>query len=595
MSNKPMSIPLGYERDDDGGRRLRVISVTGTVARSRGRLANALTQLCLRLTETLSYTSMRFWGMFMLGFGALSLLLHYSNDYLNGVSVPTSVIVLGALLCVVGLLFSFFDKPIAIAFQDFKPTDYIFFEFFCIKRMHRNGRTGVIKPMLGLLIGFMLAAFGVIVPMWIIVLVLCALIYLFLTLLTPEFSYFAVLLIMPYLPVISYSEYIIAGLVLTTLVSFIIKVALGKRVYNFEQYDILIGVFLTLILISGIFLKGIESFAGSLVIVLFAMGYVLTSSMVSNRRLAEGVVNAVVISAVPLSAFAIYQAASDVVMGGIDAFVGVSGTFDRTADLAAYLLVASAFSLYFASVRRGGGRIAYTLIFVLLFVGLVMTACLWAFVSALLGLVAYGAARMRRGSSPLIFLLALLPSALVFIPGGVLSLLDNVPVISSLSLGEFGQRWSNSLAMLRDNLLLGVGMGSDSFSVEYAGYSGGAEYPDSGNLLLEIGCEAGVLALAVFLFIFVTRLSHRSVYRRYLRDARLDGMSAYVASTLVILFAFGALNYLWSDMVLNYLFWCVFAIGSAVMRIARAEHDARTAYYSDERSFDSSSVDISLV
>ena len=592
---RPLLQPLGYERDENGGCRLRSVSLTGTVARSRGRFANSLTQLCLGLTETLSYTSMRFWGLLMLGFGMLSVLLHYANDYLNGVPVSTSVIVLSIALSALGLLFSFFDKPIAIAFQDFELTDYIFFEFFCIKRMHRAGSARVIKPIFGLVIGFMLAAFGVIVPMWTIVLVFGVFLYLFLTFLTPEFSYFAIFLIMPYLPVIPVSEWILAGLVLTTLISFIIKVALGKRVYNLEAYDVLIGLFLVLILISGIFVKGIESFEGSLVILLFAMGYVLTSSMVSNRRLAEGVINAVVISAMPVAAFAVYQSVCEILAGGIGAFSGVSGTFNRPTDLAAYLLVAAAFSVYFATVRKRAGRVAYILVLVLLLLGMEATMCAWAFVCALLGLFAYGAARLRRGSSVLIFLIALLPSVLVFMSGDVLRFLDNVPVISTLSLGEFGERWQHSLAMLRDNLWLGVGMGSDSFSVEYAGYTDGTVYSDSGNLFLEIGCEAGVLALAAFLLLFIFRLSHRSVYRRYLRDARLDRMCACVTAALVILLSFGALNYLWSDMISNYLFWCVFAIGSPVMRIARADHDAMTAYYSDERSFDSSSVDISLV
>ena len=39
------------------------------------------------------------------------------------------------------------------------------------------------------------------------------------------------------------------------------------------------------------------------------------------------------------------------------------------------------------------------------------------------------------------------------------------------------------------------------------------------------------------------------------------------------LIVYGAFNYIWKDMVMYYLFWCVFCIGSAALRISKREHD----------------------
>ena len=50
--------------------------------------------------------------------------------------------------------------------------------------------------------------------------------------------------------------------ILLAVLSFIRKVVYGRRAFFIEQYDIIIGVMLLVILISGIFIKGDDSFFG---------------------------------------------------------------------------------------------------------------------------------------------------------------------------------------------------------------------------------------------------------------------------------------------------------------------------------------------
>ena len=51
----------------------------------------------------------------------------------------------------------------------------------------------------------------------------------------------------------------------------------------------------------------------------------------------------------------------------------------------------------------------------------------------------------------------------------------------------------------------------------------------------------------------------------------------------------GATVYIWQDLSLYYLFWCVFGVGSATLRIAKQEYDDRAIYSRTMMSFHESS------
>lgn len=597
---------LGYQRDAEYGPRLKTLTLTGNVTKSRGKLVRTVVDMGEALARTMSYTSTRSYGLFLLGFGSLAFVLHFLRSYVDGTTLPLFALISGAVMALLGVVLSCFDQPLSMALQDFAITDYIFFEFFCIKRMHRvdlhaaddperkADRIIVIRPFVSLCLGLLLAALSVVVPMWTVVLGVALLAYLFLTFTSPEFSFFFIFLAMPYLPLIEYSDLILACAVVVTFLSFVVKVALGKRVYNLEQYDILLAVFLLFFLISGVFIKGVASFSASLVVVLFAMGYILTSSIVSNRRLAHCAINAIIISAVPVSVMAIIDAIIVISERGYAGFGGVSATFASPSSLAVYLLVALVFSLYLAKVRsRTAAKLLYSVVFVLVFVALLTTAETWAFIAGFFGVIAYGASSLRRIGPVIAGVVSLLPYALLAFGERLLSLLDRIPVFDAVGFTELSARWSASFRMFADNILVGVGVGGDSFLEELQKYSD-LSYTDSGNFLLEIGCEAGIFALAVFILMILVRIVHRTVYRRYTVGSEVHHLTDFSAVTLTVLLVYGAVNYLWSDFTLNYLFWCVFGIGSAALRVAKREFDDRAAYFSDGRSNDSSSVDVLL-
>lgn len=582
--------------NNTSGKKFYVRTVTGSANRvSLTRLGKILSVFSDKMTKALSYTSSKSYGAFLLSFGLCSLITHFVMSYVGiSTSVPTYVIVLGVIMSLLGISLFMTDKPLAILFQDFALTDFIFFEFFCIRRMHRSHKEKGLHFAVGIVLGVLLAASSAIIPLWMICSFIGIFVYLFLTFLSPEFSFFSVFLVMPYLT-FDTKGIVLAIMVGVTVLSFARKVALGKRVYSFEQYDLMLLIMLGCILISGIFVKGVESFVSSIVMILLGMGYILSSSLVTNRRLADCLINAVIISSFPISVIAIAETVMNTVNNGVSSLTGATATFYEPYTLAVFLLISFVFSLYFASVgRKIRTKVCYSLSCLVTVAALACTLSFFAFVAALFGAVAFIAVRMRRGSGALLLVMSFILYALLFVPSEYLRQLMDSSVVKSLGFSDSISRWFASFSMFKDHMLLGVGIGGECFSEEIANYGVSAIFENSGNFLLELACEAGIISLIAFILIFLIRMRHRGVYQPYIRHSQVSKLSTFTSVCMVCLMVYGAFNYIWADMTTYYLFWCIFGLESATLRISKQEFDDRVAYFSDGRAEDSSSIDISI-
>ena len=588
----------GYTNGDgtSSGKKFLVETVTGSAGRvSIVRFSKHLSRFFEKLTNTISYTPARSYGAMFSVFGILSLVIHFVKDYVGIYSViPLSAIIIGAVFALISVPFFISDKPLSVALQNNAVTDFIFFEFFCIRRMHKSESEKGISPTVGVILGVLLSVIGALAPLWTVALGLGLFAYLFLTFLSPEFSFFSVFVVMPYLT-FDTDGILLAALVAVTLISYARKVALGKRVYYFEQYDVGLFAMLFCILISGIFVKGVESFVSSVVMILLGMGYVLASSLVTNRRLADCLINAVIISSVPVSVIAIVELITSVIKGGFSSFGGASATFDKPYTLAIFLMVALAFSLYFVDVRRRReAKVLYAVISVVNLAGLFATMSFWAFGALIIGAIAFSAQKMRHASGIAVLFLSVFVYAMLFIPGKYVDVIARNEIVDALGISDAIVRWKTSFMMLKENLFLGIGIGEDSFLTEIKNYSAVYDYHNSGNFLLEIACEAGIISLVLFLAIYLIRIRHRRIYQPYVKNSQVSKTSSYTTAITVALMAYGAFNYIWADMTMYYMFWCIFGLGSAALRVAKNEFDDRVAYFSDGSAEDSSSVDITI-
>ena len=122
---KLIDIIDGYT-DEQGSSGARFISydLSGSFAgKKTSRFWHAVSRFTGVLKALISYTSVRCYSLFLLGFGLVSLIIHFLKDYFGVAEQnPLSIVIVGAITALLGIFTVFSDKPLSI-FLQFHKTD----------------------------------------------------------------------------------------------------------------------------------------------------------------------------------------------------------------------------------------------------------------------------------------------------------------------------------------------------------------------------------------------------------------------------------------------------------------------------------------
>ncbi len=597
----------GFEKDTelrDGGSFLSFRFRGSSEKYTRFLMKNPLVRFLNRVGHRFAYTSTRSYGLMLLFGGLSSVLLHFIGisfgmSSLDDLATP----IVSAVIAALGILLSIPDTPICIAARNFAPTDYLLFEFFCMKRMHDNEGEPSFHPTVTSVFGVGLALLAFFFPAQLVLAAVGALIFLVFSFLSPEFTLIFSFLSFPYLQFFSHTTALLLFLVGVCLFSYVNKVLLGKRLFHFEKYDALLALFLLFLLISGIFNGGASSFYNAAAFALLALGYLLTGNLITNHRLANRVLHAMTLSSVPVAIFAVFEYALglsrydwlDEHFNGLIAG-RVTASFNNPNTFAVYLLVAIFFSLGLAKEKLHTWQAAvYGIIAVLNTVALVFTWSRGAWFALLLSVLAYAVISLRKLPGYLLILFGALPYLLFFLPDAVLERLLSALTFNDSSVVYRVSIWRSSMRMFLHRFFTGVGVGPESFSAAFGEYAeSGVVAEHSHNLFLEIGCEAGIFALLAFLGLLLLRVRHHVVYTRYAASSSVSVIIRTVAVTLFALVVFGMTDYPFSNLSICYLFFALFGIGSSTLRVAKREYDETLCYFDEDTSGDVAAVDVRL-
>ncbi|MBR3806156.1 MAG: hypothetical protein IKJ13_04895 [Clostridia bacterium] len=592
----------GYEAPmgEDGkplplGKRFYSRSLSGSATgRSKRRAASRIAEVFALISKLFTYTKAKVYGLASLTFGLAVLAVHFLGYYVGLFeSISTATLVISAVFCIVGIPLLFIDKPLSIMLQDAPFFDFIFFEFFCIQRVYRKEGEASIHPVAALFAGLFGAVLSCFIPTEWIALVLGALLFVCVAFGSPEFSYVASILFLPFSGVLQGGYDVFCIIILLTAVSFLRKVYQGKRVIYFEKYDFLILVMIFCMLVSGIFIKGMESFAASAIFVIMSLGYFVTSNIITNRRLADRAMNAVVVSSVPVSIMAVVSFVAGIADRGEMVFPCEKAVFDSTDILATFLIVAICFSAAHSMQTHAiYKKLVYAVIFMLDLTALLLTGEIFALAALILGGASYFAFKLKRPFPVIVLiLLFLLPLGFYFLPEKLISpLFKLVPSVAGYK--EAVEVLFASFKLIGSHLFFGVGMGSESVATEML--TQGIIAENTGNLYLELVLEAGIFSLIAFVILMVTKIGHRMSYSLYIRSSVLRISYPIVAMASLALLFYGFFSYIWADASMFYLFFLVFGIESAMLRVSRRDNDERILYYVDARSVDSAAIDVDL-
>jgi hypothetical protein len=569
---------------------VRSIGAAGTMRLLKGKAAKMLNFA----GRIFSYTSTRSYGCFLLAFGLTSLLLNLGEYYfMTDPKVALSSIIWGIALSVVSIPLLVLDKPMCIALQDFSVTDYLFFEFLLIKRMHRDDAQASIPPVLALFAGFIPAVVGFFLPIKWVVLAIALTVIELIALTTPEFPVILILLSLPYVNLLPHSEVILIVSSAITLVSYWIKVVIGKRVYSFNIYDIIIGLIILLAFAGGFAGMGADSLKNAFVFIFCALIYFPVSNLVVNRRLADCTLNAVVVSSIPVMGVGISEAVLDMAGSSYVIFgcgaPGISAFFTSTDGFCAFMLVSAMLSFaLFIQKQNKAKRAVYFLIFALqlVLVGFALNPV--AYLAVLLIPVGYFIINSKSLPADILSLLLVLSHLLLLVPTKYISrALAFLPGESAFADSLAG--YKSAFGVFLENIWLGTGIGESSYMA-----AAGGDTPGAFNLMLGIATELGVFVLSLFIILLFIKFRHISYYSHYLAGSHL-GVTANITTLLTfVLVTVGVGSYIFSDAAIMFLFWMIFAISSSALKNGKQEYDDIRDYFGDSSSSESSVIDITV-
>lgn len=564
---------------------------------------NPVSRFFAKLSRSLVYTSVRCYGSLLLSFGIMTLLINLADYYFKQTpSSPLFPLIIGAIALVVSIPLLLVDTPLSEALQSTALTDAIFFEMLCLKRINKPDDNQATMPLLfTVFVGALVAVAGYFIPLGFVMLGIMALVFVALSMSSPEFSFIITVMLIPILPIIPHSSIVLSVLIAISAISFITKVIIGKRSFHLEQYDVLLFFFALFILISGIFNKGFESFSSSVLYCALLLGYPLASNLITNRRLSENVTNAVLVSSVPVAIYGIIlyflvptrpewidPAFSESVTARAYA------TFGNPNIYAIFLIVTTIFSLVY--IFEENGKLLRT---IYVFVGLInLTALLltWtrgAWLALLITLIALLIIKSKSAPKLLLIPIALIPIGLCLLPSGFIQRFASIFSGADSSISSRLSIWRSSLLMLRDNLFIGIGVGEDSFSEEFLLYAEDAvTAPHSHNLFLEIGCQAGIFALLLFLLIIFVRIRHLASYSPLVKRSSLSSISTMTSLSIFALLTFGMTDYIFYNSGLCFMFFVLFGISSACLRTAKKEYDESMGGFGSDNTSDAAVLDI---
>ena len=311
---------------------------------------------------------------------------------------------------------------------------------------------------------------------------------------------------------------------------------------------------------------------------LLSVGLILFSVVLYNSVTSRGQLDALltlmVIAAAAVSAYGIlqyifgwgYQSAAWV---DNDMFSSITfraaATLDNPNMLGQYLILAIPLGgAKLLSAKSWSGRAFWFCCCALMCVCMLLTFSRGAW----LGLLFAGAVFVVLLNPRLMLLIPVALAAMWFVlPETVTARFASIGNLSDASTSYRVYIWMGTVAMLKNYWLCGIGPGAEAFNMVYPAYSySGIVAPHSHNLFLQIVCDAGIAALAVFVILLF-------VYFRMMCSA-VSGERDWSSRVHQVAFTSGVFGFMVQAMTdysfYNYrvlfLFWAYLALGALCAR-----------------------------
>ena len=554
--------------------------------------------------SALAHIPVKIYGRFFLSFGVYTLLVYFIKALLPSMGKPDDdYLVIGLAMCIITVPLHFTRLTLAKAVRYGRIPSTLFVEGFGFRDesfegspKHKHKGTGA-AVILGLVAGvatFAVHPFAILMSMLAFVLVV-------LIVNTPEIGVLISIFFLPFLLMLDHPTAYLAAILLTTTVSYVIKLIRGKRIFKLELIDLFVIVFMVLIYMSGnISVGGEESHKAALLACVMMTAYFLIKNLVKTERWLKRCVLAFVGSGTIIAAYGVLQYVLGYAVNDwidttyfTDIYGRATSVFDNPNYLAAYLCAVFPFALYCTCSRNTAKeRALYMWASILIAACVVFTWSRGAWIAIILSTVVFFMMRSRKTVRYIVAAIFALPVLYFVLPDNIVNRFMSIGNLADSSTLYRVYTWLGSIRMAKDYLWGGIGFGESAFSQVYPSYSyagiEGAVHSHSLyiQILISMGI-GGLICFAIIMFLFAQKSFE------YIKQPYNDNTRTVTAAALMSIFAMlimGLFDYVWYNYTVFFAFWLVMAISVTAVSVGNREAE-RSRVSCDEDDY-SAFVDI---
>ena len=545
--------------------------------------------------------STKSYGRFALLFGIYTLLFYFVKLLIPAIGVANQdYLYIGIITCIISIPLLISDKTLAQAAYESRITKVIFSdlfgyreELFEVKHGTKSDAFSGQAMFLGLALGVMTFFVHPAIILTVIA-IFAALVFIFTS---PEIGVLISLFALPFVSLTKYPTVFLSAIIVTTTISYLIKLIRGKRVIRFEIIDVAVVLFLIALYVSGcITVGGTDSYLSALVACCLLSGYFLVVNLIRTEAWIKRCIYATVIAGTVTAFIGVLQYALgyainnwiDVTMF-TDIYGRATSTFDNPNYLATYLVVVFPFALYLFNQAKGFREKALTAISCASIVlCVVFTWSRAAWIAIIISFVAYLIIVTRKSFKYILAVIMVIPAISAFIPQSVINRFMSIGNIADSSTLYRLYTWNGCVNMIGDYFWGGIGYGQTAFENIYPLYAfAGIETAvHSHNLYLQIIISMGVggiLCFAAVMFFFAQNaLSY--VRAPFNENTSLIASASFIS--IVAMLIIGLFDFVWYNNAVFFMFWAAMAFGVAATRIGKREaaRDNYVADYDDRSS-----------
>ncbi len=561
---------------------------------------NKLKRICSRM---LKYP-LKVYGMFFLSFGMYSAFMYALKTFLIGDAVASTEDLWVAAICIIlALPLMSSNETLGRAIKNGRITSAIFIDAFGFKDENfesvygKSSRKYNFSFFLGMLAGLLTFFVSPLyLPIGIALIVFFAMIFV-----SPEIGVIISIFIVPFCSMLPNPSISITVFASISVLSYMIKLFKGKRIFKLEIIDLAVLAFFVIILMGGmISVGGRDSFLSAIMSCILIFGFFCVVNLMRTEKWLDRCVLALVSSSVLVSALGVLEYVLGFATSGwVDTskFGYIEGRatslFDNPNVLAMYLVLCFPLILAKASgavTKKGKALGAFSVLSVILCI--VFTWSRGAWIALIASTLLYLIIRTRKTLSALIVFLLTLPALSFIIPLSVRLRFASIGDITDSSTYYRVYTWRGTINAIKEHIFAGYGYGPSTFAEIYPqyAYAGMEAAEHSHSLILQIIFGVGIfgfLIFAVFLFFFAQK---NFEHIKNGESDQIRKMSTAAFCSIVGALIMGLFDNIWYNYRIFFLFWVIAGISCAYIRLG--DREKKRNYVEGDISADNATIDI---